>query len=129
MKPGRRRAGRWGEVVALADILANGVAILMMLIVLSIKIQSDQAQEEINQNADITTILSRDMAKSIIFNDLPSSPPAVLHDYSSCSVTHDCNENLYPIVEIYDDYIRLKNENVRVTLNELLKRPNPVDYW
>ena len=125
----RRRKGHLGQVVALADILANGVVILMMLIVLSIKIQSDRAQEEINQNADITTILSRDMAKSIIFNDLPSSPPAVLHDYSSCAVAHDCNESLYPILEVYDDYVRMKNENVRMSLRELLNRPNPMDIW
>ena len=127
IRPARKR--RMGQMVALADILANGVAILMLLIVLSIKIQSDQAREEINQNADITTILSRDMAKTIIYNDLPSSPPAVLHDYHSCLVPHDCNESLYPIIEIHDDFVRLKNENVRISLVEMLKRPNPLDSW
>ena len=115
--------------VALADILANSVAVILILIIVTITAQQKKSQDEITQNADITSILARQLASSIVYNDLPSSPPAVLHDYRSCAIAHDCNHYLYPVLELYDGYMRIFNTNTRIYRNELLRNPNALDRY
>ena len=64
--------------VALADILANSVAVILIMIIITITVQQKRAEDEVSQNASVTTILARQLASTIVFNDLPSSPPARL---------------------------------------------------
>ena len=115
--------------VALADILANSVAVILILIAVTLTVQQKKAQDELEQNADITTILARQLATSVVFNDLPTSPPARLHDYHSCEIPHDCNPYLYPIIEMHDGYIRIFNNNTKIYRNELLRKENAFDLY
>ena len=113
--------------VALADILANSVAVILILIVVTMSVQQDRADNQLEQNADITSILARQLASSVVYNDLPSSPPARLHDYYSCEIAHDCDPSLFPIVELHQNYIREYNSNLRFYRNELLQENNAFD--
>ena len=118
--------------VALADILANSVAVILILLIATLDIEQKRVQDEIKENASITTILSRQIASNIVFNDLPTSPPAYLHDYHQCSIKHDCEPMLYPIIEIYDDYARIIGKEVvnqKLYRNELLKQKNALDRY
>ena len=115
--------------VALADILANSVAVILILILATLVSRQEQAMDELERNTDIATILSRQLATSVVFNDLPSSPPAILHDYYSCAIPHDCDPSLFPVIEMYDGYIRIFNTNTRIYRAELLRADNAFDRY
>ena len=115
--------------IALADILANSVAVILILIIVTARIQEINAQKEIEKNADVTSILARKIATSVVFNDLPSSPPALLHDYNSCRDPHDCNPDLYPILELMNGYVRIYNSNTKIYRNELMREDNALDRY
>lgn len=118
----------WGQGgVALADILANSVAMILILIIVTLSVQQEKADLELEKNADITTLLARQIATTVVYNDLPSSPPALLHDYNSCAIPHDCNPALYPVIELRQQYIREYNTGLRFYRKELLKANNPFD--
>ena len=115
--------------VALADILANSVAVILILIIITLSVQQKRAEEEIKKNNDLTSILARQIATSVVFNDLPSSPPARLHDYHSCAIPHDCQPHLYPIVEMHNNHIRIFKSNTKIYRNELLRENNAFDRY
>ncbi|MGI9230027.1 MAG: hypothetical protein ACR2P9_09245 [Gammaproteobacteria bacterium] len=115
--------------VALADILANSVAVILILILATLVNRQEQAREELERNTDITTILARQLATSIVFNDLPSSPPSVLHDYISCNIPHDCDPMLFPVLELHQGYLRIFNTNTRIYRAELLRQHNAFDRY
>ena len=69
--------------VALADILANSVAIVIMMIVVTIFIKHEADQKKLEQVEDVSVLLSREIATSVVMNALPTSPPARLHDYNT----------------------------------------------
>ena len=115
--------------VALADILANSVAVILILILATLASRQEQTRQELERNTDITSILSRQIATSVVFNDLPSSPPTVLHDYHSCDIPHDCNPLLFPVIELYDGYLRIYNTNTRIYRAELLRPANAFDRY
>ncbi len=115
--------------VALADILANSVAVIIILIIISLNVQQQQAQDELEKNADVTSLLARQLSSSVVFNDLPSSPPARLHDYNSCIITHDCNPTEAPIIELHNGYMRIFNVNTNMYRNELLRENNAFDRY
>ena len=130
----QRKQHRQGGVispgsVALADILANSVAVIMILILATLVSRQQQAREEMERSTDITTILSRQLATTVVFNDLPSSPPSILHDYHSCDIPHDCNPMLYPIIEMHDGFLRIFNTNTRIYRAELLRPNNAFDRY
>lgn len=123
-----KKISLWGQGgVALADILANSVAVILILIVVTLSVQQEKADLELEKNADVTTLLARQIATTVVYNDLPSSPPAILHDYHSCAIPHDCDPSLYPIVELWRDYIREYNTGLTFYRKELLKANNPFD--
>ena len=107
--------------VALADILANSVAVILILIITSLDVAQEKAQDELEKNADITSILSRQLSSSIVFNELPASAPARLHNYNTCQIAHDCNPMLAPIIELHKGYIRIFNADAKIYRNELLR--------
>ena len=114
---------------ALADILANSVAVILILILVTLAYRQEQARSELERNTDITTILARQVATSVVFNDLPSSPPSVLHDYDSCDIPHDCEPMLYPILELHRGFLRIFNTNTRIYRAELLRQENAFDRY
>ena len=136
---GKKRTviGSFGGV-ALADILANGVVVLLVVIIITISFKKQQTEQEIEQSVEISAILARDIASSLVFNDLPSSPPAVLHHYHCVSPggpwrneygRHDCMPWLYPIIELHPDYVREFNSGRIFSRAELLRENNELDFY
>lgn len=118
--------------VALADILANSVAVILILLIATLDVEQKKSEDELQENANITTILSRQISTNVVFNDLPTSPPAVLHDYNSCAIAHDCDPARYPIIEVYDDYARIisrSTTNQKFYPSELLKQKNALERY
>ena len=115
--------------VALADILANSVAVILILILATLAYREQQTRDELERNTDLTTILARQLATSVVFNDLPSSPPSVLHDYDSCDIPHDCDHTLFPVLELFDGYLRIFNTNTYIYRAELLRQNNALDRY
>ncbi len=113
--------------VALADILANSVVVILLLIVITLKIKEEQIASQRQQSHDINVLLSRQIATSVVMNDLPSSRPALLHDYNSCDIPHDCNPTLYPIIELRPTMVREYNSGIRLTREQLLQETNVLD--
>jgi hypothetical protein len=115
------------NAVALADILANGVAILLILIVLSIASKQQDIEKELEQIDQIGSVMSREIASSIITNALPSSSPAVLHDYS-----HPQKPGVPRIILVKDGVILDtqgdgKVLNQKISREELLRDNNRFD--
>ena len=124
---GRGLGGAGG--VALADILANSVAVLLILIFLSISVKQEQAERQVEQTVDISILMARKLASSVVLNDLPNSRPAYLHDYNSCAIKHDCQHSLFPVIEIYDDFARILNINKVVSRQAMLQQTNALDEY
>ena len=130
--PPRGRHSSWiisPGSAALADILANSVAVILILILVTLAYRQEQSRSELERSTDITTILAREVATSVVYNDLPSSPPSVLHDYDSCDIPHDCDLTLYPIFELRQGHLRIFNTNTRIHRAELLRRDNAFDRY
>ncbi len=115
--------------VALADILANSVAVILILIAVTLSVQEQHAQEELEKSTNITTLLSRQLSTTLVYNDLPSSPPAQLHDYHACTIEHDCNPMRYPVIEMLNGHIRIFNTNTRIYRRALLRQDNALDTY
>ena len=124
--------------IALADILANGVVVLLVVIIITISFKKQQTEHQIEQNVKISAILARDIASSLVFNDLPSSPPAILHNYLCQSPhgpwrnyyeQHDCMPWLYPIIEFRKGYLREANSRRIFTRAKLLDESNAFDAY
>ena len=115
--------------VALADILANSVAVLLILIFLSVSVKQEQAEQQIKQTVDISILMARKLADSVVVNALPSSKPAYLHDYHSCAIPHDCQPSLFPIIEVYDSFSRILNTNQVLSRQALLHSTNALDEY
>ena len=92
--------------IALADILANGVAIIMLLIVVTISSKYQLEQEKLEQVDEISQVLSRDIASSVVMNNLSASAPAVLHDYIHSEIDRDLRHSVMPIVQLLQTGIR-----------------------
>lgn len=92
--------------IALADILANGVSIIMLLIVITISSKYQMEQREIEKVDEVTRVLSRDIASSVVMNNLAASPPAVLHDYVNSPNDRDLRHAVMPIIELHRNNIR-----------------------
>lgn len=115
--------------VALADILANSVAVILILILATLVYRQEQARDELERNTDVTTLLARQLASTVVFNDLPSSPPSILHDYESCAIPHDCDPTLFPVLEMHKGYLRIFNTNTLIYRAELLRQHNAFDRY
>lgn len=126
-KIGRGLGGAGG--VALADILANSVAVMLILIFLSVSVKQEQAEQQVEQTVDISILMARKLASSVVLNALPNSKPAYLHDYHSCAIQHDCQPNLLPVIEIYDDFTRILNVNQVVDRKAMLQKTNVLDEY
>jgi len=92
--------------IALADILANSVAMIIILIVLTMMIKHEQEQARISEVEDISVLLSRDLATSVVMNGLPTSKPARLHDYVNSPMDANPHPSIMPIIELHSNYIQ-----------------------
>ncbi len=113
--------------IALADILANSVAIVIILIVITIATKNAQEQERLAEVEDVSVLLSRDLATSVVMNGLPTSAPARLHDYRNSPLDRVLNFQVMPIVELHADFVRDYYSKRVFRREELLKQNNAFD--
>lgn len=115
--------------IALADILANGVAMIILLIVITISTRHLVEQERLERVDEMTRVLSRDISTSVVMNNLASGPPAQLHDYHNSPNDRNLSHALMPILELRRGHIRNYYNGVRWGYRQLLLQDNALDAY
>ena len=115
--------------VALADILANSVAIVIIMIVVTLMARYEEEQDKLEQAEDVAVLLSRELASSFVMNALPTSPPAQLHDYVTSPLDRNPQHALMPIIELHDEFIRDYYTGTTYSREELLRYDNAFDAY
>ena len=115
--------------VALADILANGVAIIILMIVITMMIKHEQEEKRLEQVEDVSVLLSRDIATSAVMNALPTSPPARLHDYRISPLDRNPTHRIMPVIEIHRNHVRNYYSGETVSREHLLLQNNALDRY
>ncbi len=115
--------------VALADILANSVAIVIIMIVVTLLTRYEQEQDKLEQAQDVGVLLSREIAGSFVMNALPTSAPAQLHDYVSSPFDRNPQHQTMPIIELHDGHLRDFYTGTVYPREELLRPDNALDAY
>ena len=113
--------------VALADILANSVAIVILMIVVTVFVKHEEDQKKLEQVEDVSVLLSREIATSVVMNALPTSAPAVLHHYDTSQLDVNPQPTHMPIIELHGDFVRNYYTGRRIGRDELLLQENSLD--
>ena len=92
--------------VALVDILANGVAMLIIVIVVSIATRVEQEERRAEQADEVAAVMSHKFSTSLVLNSLAASPPARLHDYETSPLDQVYGPELLPILELHPGFVR-----------------------
>lgn len=92
--------------VALVDILANGVATLIIIIALSISARFEHEETVLDQVAETAVVLSREFSDKLVVNKLSGSAPARLHDYERSPSDQILDIRVLPIFELHADFVR-----------------------
>ena len=115
--------------VALADILANSVAIVIIMIVVTLMARHEQEREKLERTEDVAVLLSRELASSFVMNALPTSPPAQLHDYVTSPLDRNPHHATMPIIELRRNFVRDHYTGRRYGRDELLRQDNAFDAY
>ena len=115
--------------VALADILANSVAMMIILIVITLLVKQEQEEQRLEKIDEVGVLLSRELASSVVMNKLPTSAPARLHDYHSSPMDRNPQFHLMPIIELHANHIRDYYHNTKISFAELLLPNNAFDKY
>lgn len=115
--------------VALVDILANGLAMLIIVIVLSIAARTEQEERTSAQVEEVETMMSRRFSTSLVLNSLAASAPARLHNYATSPIDIDPDPTLLPIIELHRNFVRELHGGAVWSREELLREPNAMDDW
>ena len=115
--------------VALVDILANGLAMLIIVIVLSIASRAEREERTSAQVEEVETMMSRRFSTSLVLNSLAASPPARLHDYRNSPLDQIHDPHLLPIIELHRNFVREFYTGAVWRRAELLREPNAMDAW
>ena len=129
MPPQRRSLFPPFAGVALADILANSVAIVIIMIVVTLMSRYQEEQDKLSQTEDLAVLLSRELATSFVMNALPTSPPARLHDYVASPLDRNPRHATMPIIELHDDFVRDHYSGRTFSREELLRPDNALDAY
>ena len=113
--------------IALADILANSVAIIIILIVITIATKHAEEQERLAEVEDVSVLLSRDLATSVVMNGLPTSAPARLHDYENSPLDRILDPAVMPIIELHTGFVRDYYSRQVFLREEMLTQNNAFD--
>ena len=92
--------------VALVDILANGVAMLIIVIVITIAARMEREERYAEQADEVATVMSHKFSTSLVLNSLAASPPARLHDYETSPLDQVLDPDLLPILELHSGFVR-----------------------
>ncbi|MCY3973050.1 MAG: hypothetical protein OXF52_02420, partial [Candidatus Dadabacteria bacterium] len=115
--------------MALVDILANGAAMLLIVIVLSIAARVEREEFKAEKTREVASVMSRRFATSLVLNRLTASQPAVLHDYEHSPIDQILDPAVMPILELHRDYAREYYSGRVWPRSVLLADPNPMDEW
>lgn len=113
--------------IALADILANSVAMIIILIVITMMVKHEQEQARLMEVEDVSVLLSRDIATSVVMNGLPTSKPARLHDYINSPLDINPHPSIMPIIELHRNYVQDYYSKQKFSRAEMLKAHNRFD--
>ena len=113
--------------VALVDILANGVAVLIIVIVLSIASRFEQEKEYSEKIQEVAAVMTREFSTSLVLNRLAAGPPAQLHDYENDPLDQVWDPAMMPVLEIHKDVVRDPYSGRIWHRSELLQEPNSLD--
>ena len=115
--------------VALVDILANGVAMLVIVIVVSIAARMEREERYAEKTSEIATVMSHKFSTSLVLNSLAASPPARLHDYESSPMDQVLLPELLPILELHAGFVREYYSGTLWTRQELLEEHSTFGAW
>ncbi len=113
--------------VALVDILANGVAVLIIVIVLSIASRFEQEKEYSERIQEVSAVMTREFSTSLVLNRLAAGPPAQLHDYENDPLDRIWDPAIMPVLEIHKNVVRDPYSGRIWHRSELLQEPNSLD--
>lgn len=113
--------------VALVDILANGVAVLIIVVVLSIAEREEQEKHFTEKVKEVSAVMTREFSTSLVLNRLAASSPATLHDYENSELDQFWDPVLLPIIEFHNNAIRDPYSGKIWPRSELLEKPNSFD--
>ena len=114
---------------ALVDILANGLAMLIIVIVLSIAARGEHEQRTASQVEEVETMMSRRFSTSLVLNSLAASKPAQLHDYRNSPLDQQYDPQMLPIIELHRGFVREFYSGTIWRREQLLRKPNGMDAW
>ena len=115
--------------VALVDILANGVATLIIVIVLSIAARLEREHRHTEQADEVAAVMSHKFSTSLVLNSLAASPPARLHDYELSPLDQVLDPEVLPIIELHDGFVREFYSGTVWTRHALLAEENALGVW
>lgn len=115
--------------VALVDILANGVAMLIIVVVLSITTRIEREERLVERAEEVVTVMSHRLSTSLVLNSLAASPPARLHDYETSPLDAVYGPEVLPILELHRGFVRELYSGAVWTRRALLAGGNPMSAW
>ena len=115
--------------VALVDILANGVAMLIIVIVVTIAARMEREERYAEQASEVATVMSHKFSTSLVLNSLAASPPARLHDYETSPLDQVLDPELLPIVELHRGFVREFYSATIWTRRDLLEERSGLSAW
>ena len=115
--------------VALVDILANGVAMLIIVIVVTIAARMEREERYAEQADEVATVMSHKFSTSLVLNSLAASPPARLHDYETSPLDRVLDPDLLPILELHRGFVREFYSGTIWTRRELLEEHGGLGTW
>ena len=129
--PARRTSRRMPDFagVALVDILANGVAMLIIVIVVTIAARMEREERYAEQADEIAAVMSHKFSTSLVLNSLAASPPARLHDYDASPLDQVLDPDLLPILELHPGFVREFYSGTIWTRRELLEAHGGLGAW
>ena len=115
--------------VALVDILANGVAMLIIVIVVTIAARMEREERYTEQVDEVAAVMSHKFSTSLVLNSLAASPPARLHDYESSPLDRVLDPEQLPILELHRGFVREFYTGTIWTRRDLLEERSGLGVW
>ena len=115
--------------VALVDILANGVAMLIIVIVVTIAARMEREERYAEQADEVAAVMSHKFGTSLVLNSLAASPPARLHDYETSPLDQILDPDLLPILELHRGFVREFYSGTIWTRRDLLREHGGLGAW
>ena len=115
--------------IALVDILANGVAVLIIVIVISIAVRAEKEERYTEKVQEIATVMTREFSTSLVLNRLAASSPAQLHNYETADIDQVWHPEVMPVLEFHRSLVRDPYSGTVWTREQLLEKPNTLDLF